>query len=767
MPQFSHRILASVILVALGVAGLAAVAAETGSPAASTVTAADATARTSELARQLETVARTGAEQPQNLSERQSALAGRLAEVAAADISVAGGTMAADAAEAADAAAPAENAGGVVSAENNPTPPAETGTPAAPEVKEAETAPETPPAAEGEPVAEGAENAPVQGEEATPPEPRMRPEPVTTEANASLATHVRALLRDMKGGSDPLANQGVTSSGAPEKPIAENLSAMSAPPVADAAKPAAPAVEVAKQSPAQVTGDPLSQLVNIDFREMDLTNVVALLANKANINIIAGTDLQGTVTANLQNVPLRQAIETALRMNSLGMIEEEGIYRIVPYDEAVAINSRTEMVVLQNAKAPEVQSVIKELTNNSFDKSLISVSANKTSNVLVITAPKNRITELVELTKQMDLKEPKLPTVTEAIALNYADPDECVSLVQKMLTPQVGLVAADARARHLVVTDIPVVVEQIKQLVTSIDKPVKQVMIETMIVDVVLSDEADTGIKWLMQAVTTHQSNDAYFGPYVKEPAGVIQELGLASDAEVLKSAAGLLNFSLLTDNVDWQGLIQAEVRNRNGRLVSNPIVMTVENQPATISIAQEIPYVELTQTQAGGQQTSTEFKEIGTVLTVTPKVTHDDHIITTIEGKESAVNGEFNGVPIEDKREVSSTMRMANGQTVFIGGLRKSSGSSSARKIPVLGDIPVVNLAFRSNSREERINELLVFVTCNVINEDVPLTDEQKKILNDSKLEEQKVDALETLWYDTKYPQTTKTPQIKWRRGS
>ena len=135
--------------------------------------------------------------------------------------------------------------------------------------------------------------------------------------------------------------------------------------------------------------------------------------------------------------------------------------------------------------------------------------------------------------------------------------------------------------------------------------------------------------------------------------------------------------------------------------------------------------------------------------------------------GKESAVNGEFNGVPIEDKREVSSTMRMANGQTVFIGGLRKSSGSSSARKIPVLGDIPVVNLAFRSNSREERINELLVFVTCNVINEDVPLTDEQKKILNDSKLEEQKVDALETLWYDTKYPQTTKTPQIKWRRGS
>jgi len=517
-----------------------------------------------------------------------------------------------------------------------------------------------------------------------------------------------------------------------------------------------------------VTGDPLDQIVNIDFRNLDLTNVVAMLAQKAGINVIAGTALKGTVTANLRNVTLRQAMETALRMNGLGLVEEEGIFRIVPYDEAMELNIRTEMVQLDNAAAADVQNILQDVISVGRDNKIITITSNKSTNTVVIRAPKNRIQDLVNLAKQLDVAKPVMPTVTEAIPLNYADPAEVVQMLTKMLTPSIGQAAADKRARHIVVTDMPVVVEQIKQVVKSLDIPVRQVMIETMVVDALLNDEADTGAKWLMNAVKRQSRRDvALYGEENAPNIGTLQALGLATDMEVLRTAAGLLNFSVLTDDIDWQGVIQLEVRNRNGRLVSNPVVMAVENQPATISIAQEIPYQELRQTNLGGSQTTTQFKEVGTVLTVTPKVTHDNSIICEVQAKESTTSGQFQGVPIEDKREVKSTMHLNNGQTVFIGGLRKSDSNSTVRKVPVVGDIPVMGTLFKANQRKETINELMVFLTCNVIENAPPLTERQKQIKEKATIPDNpKVDAWETVKYDIMHPNATKEQQFTLRRG-
>jgi len=197
-------------------------------------------------------------------------------------------------------------------------------------------------------------------------------------------------------------------------------------------------------------------------------------------------------------------------------------------------------------------------------------------------------------------------------------------------------------------------------------------------------------------------------------------------------------------------------------------VVLTLENEPADISISQEIPYVELSQTNLGGSQTSTRFKEIGTVLTVTPRVTHDKTIICNLEAKESLINGTFEGVPIEDKREISSTMSLSDGQTIFIGGLRKSDNESTVKKLPILGDVPVVNFLFRSNQRKEQVNELLVFLKCSVIDKDKQeLTPHQQEVLETAPPVVPRVDAWETTMYDTKHPEETKQIQMRWRRGS
>ncbi len=622
-----------------------------------------------------------------------------------------------------------------------------------------------------DPAAEPAEEQAAASEEESadlvmpplPPGPRVQATPQVREANTSLVTQLRALMQAVSVGAE---EHGDTSPGAGVMPPSAPASVMDAP-GAEVVQVAEAPLPPSRPARPKYSGNPLDELIDLDFRDVDLTHVVAILALKADINIVAGADLRGMVTANLRQVPLRVAIETVLRMNGLGIVEEDGIYFIIPYEEAAAVNRKTVMVTLENAQANDVQRVLSDMIGGIRDEAVINISANRSTNVLVISAPKTRVDELVAMAHQLDVSKPVLPTITEAISLNYAEPQDMMPLVQDMLTEKIGQVAGDARARHLVVTDMPVVVEQVKELIKKLDIPTKQVLIETMVVDAVLSDEADTGVQWLIDSVRRMSRRQAALGEDGRA-VGNLQNLSLLADLEALQNPGSVLGFSVLTDRIDWRGLVQMEVRNRNGRLLSNPVLLTVENEAAQISISQEIPYIELTQTAAGGQQTSTRFKDVGTVLSVTPRVTHDNTIICSIDGKESTTSGTFQGIPIEDKREIQSTMRMGSGQTIFIGGLRKSDSSSSVKKIPVLGDVPIVNFMFRSNQRNEQINELLVFLTCTVIEADYPkLTPHQQEVVDMAPPIVPRVDAWETVMHDTAHPHDTKEPAYRWRRGT
>jgi len=573
-----------------------------------------------------------------------------------------------------------------------------------------------------EPVVEEAESAPEEEAEVTPPPAREPQAPKSVEANRELA---------------------------------KQMIAAEAPPLGQAPDAA----------PRKVwRGDPMQQPVTIDFRDMNLINAVQILAGMAQINVVAGENLQGTVSLNLKNVPLKQAMETALRVNGLGIVEEEGIYHIKPYLEAIAADRRTEVVDIENADADEIKTTLEDVISGSEYESLISISANKTASTIIVSGPVDQIEPLVRMAKRLDVEQMVLPTVTMPIKLNYAAPEDMLAVIEGILTKDVGQVTVDQRARILVVTDIPIIVEQITALVEQLDIPAKSVAIEGLIVDVTLTDAADTGVDWLISAVQSQSRRDAAGNTGIF--TGNLQELSLDSNLSI-GDAAGLLNFGILSGDIDWRGVIQAEVRNNNSTLLSNPKLITVENQPATILIASEIPYVELTQTEQGGQQTSTEFKPIGTELTVTPTVTHDNHIIAKILAKESTSTQEVNGIPVEDKRQIETTPHIASGQTIYVGGLRKNNDTVSIRKVPVLGDVPVMNFLFRSNQRSETVNELLIFLTCTVMDEEAPLTtyqEERVQQVRDARIE---VSAETALIHDAVYPGEMRDPAWKWRKHS
>jgi type IV pilus assembly protein PilQ len=510
------------------------------------------------------------------------------------------------------------------------------------------------------------------------------------------------------------------------------------------------------------TGDPLMQPVDLDFVEMELKNVVAMLAFKAGINVIADTELDGTVTVKFRNVPLKRAMEAVLRMGGKGIVEEKGIYRFVPYEEAMRSERTTRSILLENAKAADLRKLVEDLLAGSPDATLVSVADNEAANLLVIAGPEETVEKMAALVEELDVADPVLPTVTEAIKLNNSDPSEMMPVIQSMLTPEIGQAQADIRARHLIVTDLPIVVEQVRALVQELDVPVKQVTIDTMLVDAAMDDSADTGVDWLLSSLRRQSTRSEIMGG---RAVGNLQQADLSSNLSV-GDVAGLLNFGLLSDNFDWRGVIQAEVRNNNAKLVSNPILVASENEEAKITIAREIPYVELTQSEGGGQQTSTAFKTVGTVLTVTPSVSHDNHISAKLVAKESGTQGEFGGVPIENLREISTTLRMASGQTIFIGGLRKNDGDTTVRKVPVLGDVPVLNVLFRSQTRSMATNELLVFLTCEVQEEDVLLTPYQQEKLDEGTNAELKPSLQGDIAHDISHPGAMRDPAWKWRRA-
>jgi type IV pilus assembly protein PilQ len=417
------------------------------------------------------------------------------------------------------------------------------------------------------------------------------------------------------------------------------------------------------------------------------------------------------------------------------------------------------MIFLQNAQAPEVKETLDDVLAGRADGDLLAVSANPSTNVILLAGPLEAVEELEGVVAQLDVAEPVIPTMTSAIKLNYSEPIQLMPVVMSMLTEESGKVSADPRSRHLIVTDTPVKVQEIQALVSSLDLPVKQVSIEAMIVDALLEDGASTGVDWILNTVST-QTIDGVEAP----------NFGLGSALPITSPQVGAatMAFGVITDNINLRAQIQARVESSDSKLLANPVIVTVENQPATIRIAEEIPYQELTQTSEGGSIASTEFKDVGTVLLVTPRVTHDNHILVTVDAKQSNTTGvSSTGVPIEAKREALTTLRVEDGQSIYIGGLRAFDEELSNRKVPVLGDIPIINTFFKSQDVAKRHNELLIFLTCNVLPDtNYPeLTPFQKEQFDELGGMPRSINGTRDLVRTYTHPEEQRDPIYKWRR--
>jgi len=305
--------------------------------------------------------------------------------------------------------------------------------------------------------------------------------------------------------------------------------------------------------------------------------------------------------------------------------------------------------------------------------------------------------------------------ISKIFNLGYIDPSICQEVVSELLSAE-GAVKVDETYNRLIVTDLPVNIEEVEKFIKNFDSRIPQVLIEVKIVDITVGDLAEMGIEWS----TTYEDDYLFHSRNVDE-----------EDEEVTESVTGTYTqrgpgTTSLPDTqfdvavalkyfTDISFKIDALISKQKADLLANPKIITQNNQEARIVIGEKVPYKEKTQTTTGTTET-TKFIDVGTTLRVTPKISADGYITMTIHPEVSSVTSFIDNQPRIDTREADTTVTVKDEQTIILGGLIKKSSSIIKRKVPILGDIPILGLLFQSRGKDIQKKELVVFITPHII---------------------------------------------------
>ncbi|QUY51525.1 type IV pilus secretin PilQ [Psychrobacter pacificensis] len=447
------------------------------------------------------------------------------------------------------------------------------------------------------------------------------------------------------------------------------------------------------------SGEPLS----MEFQDVEIRSVLDILAQFTEMNIVASDSVAGNITLRLINVPWDQALDIILKSKNLGKRENGNVILVAPSTELAeqeareleaqqAVQSyaplRTEYIRLSYAKAQDVLTLISQGSGSSGSSGIGGTSG-----------------------------------------LTNRGNDNNTLLSDR------GTVTIDERTNTLIVKDVANSIENIRTLISKIDIPVRQVMIEARIVSATDSFSKEIGVRWGIlsngaannrsllvggsdqtlwdlkefdvETTTVNGQTVSYPSYDISRPDNLNVDLGVDNPAGSI--AFGLLSLSDVMLDLELSAL-QADNR---GEVISTPKVLTADKQTAKVSSGTQIPYQEASASGA----TTTSFREAALSLEATPNITPDGKIGLQL----LITNGTplfTNGIVAINEDSISTNVIVEDGQTVVLGGVFRNRTNNNVDKVPFLGDLPYIGRAFRKDVRNNNKEELLIFVTPKLIND-------------------------------------------------
>jgi type IV pilus assembly protein PilQ len=400
---------------------------------------------------------------------------------------------------------------------------------------------------------------------------------------------------------------------------------------------------------------------SLDVEGADVRTVVRAISEFSGRNIVVGRDVRATVSVHMRNVSWQGALRTVCRSNALDYVEENGILRV---DDAVKLQAEQVDREAAHAKARELA-----------------------------------------------------PLETRIIRLNFANATELAASLQPTLSRRGGI-QVERRTNSIIVSDLPVHVQRVEEMAIQLDERTPQIEITAKLVDVDVEALRDLGISWRIGG-TSEFFTYPFGHPQADQPVelfplnpGNDNDQGLYPDVNAtIADPAATLTYGIF--NKPWGDLeaqLQMLEQNRKANIISNPRITTVENREAKILVGQKIPLI--VQDVAGNPVS--QLQTIGIQLKVTPQLTDDNKIIMDLhpEVSDLSTQSTVQGGVIINTSEADTRVMVEDGQTAVIGGLIRQNESSVRRGVPLLKDIPIVGMLFRSSNNIRQNRELIIFVT-------------------------------------------------------
>jgi type IV pilus secretin PilQ/predicted competence protein len=356
---------------------------------------------------------------------------------------------------------------------------------------------------------------------------------------------------------------------------------------------------------------------------------------------------------------------------------------------------------------------------------------------------------MIRVVPQEDIIQVRERLNSHVYRVTYANVADVEKALRGFLSEQ-GSISANIGTSNIIVTDVESKIRAINLFIEEIDRVTPQILVEARIYDISSQDKLDLGVQW--QAGTATSFGEVPAGGTLGNQIGTIgnalqdsvtnpHTTGAFSGNTSNTTTASLLRFGILNDNMNIDAILRASQEDVRAKLLANPRIMVLDNQQAEIKIVEEIPYQELTETSAGGSIGTTQFRDVGVELRVTPHLTRDGLIRLQLNPKFSARTGDVllntgnpnvPPQPIISTRETTTTALIHNGQTVVIGGLKKQEVLQQVNKIPLLGDLPLLGGLFRFEGEKTINSELVIFITPYVI-ENPTLTINEQQYLKET----------------------------------
>lgn len=334
-------------------------------------------------------------------------------------------------------------------------------------------------------------------------------------------------------------------------------------------------------------------------------------------------------------------------------------------------------------------------------------------NIIVVTTVeklKKRREDVMSLSEQEPLE-------TKTFTLNFGKASEIIASIEKMKSGR-GNMDYDDRTNTIIVTDTPTQVLLISEVIEKLDATTPQVLIEARIVETTISDQVDVGIDWLTQVTATGAKN-ATTWPFANSSDNkyISNDFqGIAND----NFSYGTLDFSQV------QAVFEFLDTKTDSNILSNPRIVTLDNQPAQIVVGTQYPIPTYTynQDQAQLQVSGWEYKDIGIIFDVTPHVNRAGFVTLDVEPKITAITGtvtvENTTLPQLSNESSKTSVMVKDSETLVIAGLIKDTITDTKKKTPFLGDIPVVGLLFQKSDHLQTKTDLMIFITPHIITPEI-----------------------------------------------